>query len=244
MKNFITIQIIILGILVLSCSSSKTAYLSEEYDKIKINNSNLLVIINFDGVTIENENDIKDDLGADSSNAKKIYEEYFRLNLVYNLKSLSSFKEIKIVNKNEIGGFVNKEFIIGNSNKLIIDVPTKIISFDKFKTDFLLVIDSLVAASPEGPGVQSSVDLLSMGTNTPGIITTMGPSDRLAQILNFVFLDNRDNKIIGYGRAIGESNVPFGMTRVNWEESIKRLTHNILMYSPFPVKSEEINKLQ
>ena len=218
MKHIISILIVVA---VIGCSSSNNLiHISKEYEDLKVENTDLVIIKLFEKPIIENAEDIKDALGEE--NIEDSYISYFNSKFPQCFKNFGSFN--KVFYMKDISKTTFKErvlnFNLTDSIRMILPLDGTTISNNNIIADYILFIDSLKSIS------------LSAHFNATGTIHTSSlPS--LIHSLNFLIWDNRNGQVVSYGKI--QEDHEFGMKAYKeyLDTILFNLTETIIKNSPF-----------
>ncbi len=224
----------------ISCANKNTIIM-RDYEGKTIKDASLLVILT-DLPTIENGDDVVDDLGEGVP--EDIYLDYFQTNIPAYIKDVATFKNVfidTIFNRIEL---VGSQQTFRDKEKIKIKVPKNKhkTTYGSHEVDFILFLQELRIYRKE---VQN-------GTWTAGTPSTPfssgsaptysgGKFPELVHIGKFTLWDNRLSQIVSYGKLEVKKAFFFGMTKDTWSSGIHEIGLTIFKNSPFKT-SKKRNK--
>jgi hypothetical protein len=218
MKHIISILIIVA---VIGCSSSDNLiHISKDYEDLKVDDTDLVIVKLFDKPIIKNAEDINDALGE--GNAEDLYLSYFNSQFPQCVKNFGSFNKVFYMKDISKVTFKERilEFNLNESIGMMLPIDGTTISNNNIIADYILFVDSLKSITSSG---QVNV----IGT----IATSSFPS--IIQNLNFLIWDNRSGQVVSYGKIQEDHEFGGKVYKEYLDTILSSITKNIIKCSPF-----------
>ncbi|MBL1214567.1 MAG: hypothetical protein HND52_14520 [Ignavibacteriae bacterium] len=209
-----------------SCSKS-TMFIMPEYEDLDLPQQTL-AIVPFDiPPVITNDDDITDDFGE--GDVDEIYRDLIEKGFKSALNKYSSIVNFKFVKYDKQ---IETEYVqLGkDEDRIKFKLPKhpEIIEFESFEADFILFIKDWVVSRVSSRGVPFIIPV-GQGVTTGG----GSSSDDLTTKVRYAIWDNKNHKVVSYGKIVSEIGVLFAMTEQTWYDSFDDVVRQIMTDTPF-----------
>ena len=172
-----------------NCSSRKNFVVMLEYEEQKITDKKLVIAPLIPEPIIENRMDIINKFG--DGVPEKVYDKYFRIGIIKQLKRRSYFGEITFADI-DTSNFINTELIINEKDTTSFIIPNSEMIFinDTVNTDFVLLIHDLIISQIIQGGSVHAVGPIMMGV--PAYSNSI-------QYAKYIIWDNNEKRLVKFG---------------------------------------------
>jgi hypothetical protein len=201
-----------------------------EYKNMNVEKSRLGIILLKEGMVINNQDDIADDLGGGET--KEVFHGFFTSQFKEFAKKDGKFDEVEVVNGCDTSGFTKSTQFLSSDDSLNVRVPSKKACVGD-SVPFLLILDYFDISRDQ----KSGSTVVTMGPYGTMRTTKVGASDNLVLTGTFVLWDNLAGKIVSFGKINEKTGVLMAMTKQTWITAVESISSKIFVDTPYGILS-------